>query len=150
MSWQHFFRDINHLAVSAHLCCDKSLPREVPRLRSWILTNVSPALPGFATFDLNQPHWIDSKFDVIVCDPPFFNVSLHRLFTALRLLSHHDFQQPLLVSYLTRRTKSVLDAFDSFNLRPTDYFPKYATVEENERNRIEFFSNIDLEALVAR
>ena len=55
-------------------------------------------LPGFRHFDLRRPDWLDEEFGIIICDPPFFNLSLSRLFAALRLLSvllalfvHHDF-----------------------------------------------------------
>ena len=53
-------------------------------------------VPGFVYYDVQRPHYLADRFDLIVCDPPFFNVSLSRLFAAIRELSHNDFSQPLL------------------------------------------------------
>lgn len=106
---------------------------------------------GFEQFDLNSPEWIDRKFDLIVCDPPFFNVSLSQLFSTIRQLSHFNFEQPLMISWLSRRSDALLGAFESFHLEPTGFFPAYQTVENVERNRIEFFSNLpesDIERLL--
>lgn len=97
---------------------------------------------GFRRFDIYRPEWIDEKFGLIVCDPPFFNVSLSQLYAALRLLSQFDYNQRLLISYLTRRSSNLLGTFASFNLSPTGYFPSYQTVDNAERNQIEFFSNL--------
>jgi hypothetical protein len=100
------------------------------------------SVPGFARYDIYRPHWLEREFDIIVCDPPFFNVSLSQLFDALRILSHYRFEQPLLISYLSRRANSILGTFHPFGLRPTGYFPGYVTVQRTERNEIEFFSNL--------
>ena len=99
-------------------------------------------VPGFQYFDLQRPEWLGEVYGVIVCDPPFYNVSLSRLFAALRTLSRNDFAQPLLVSYLRRRSAAVLGTFQPFGLEPTGYLPGYQTVEPVERNEIEFFSNL--------
>jgi hypothetical protein len=104
---------------------------------------------GFRRYNLYTPEWLDQEFDIIVCDPPFFNVSLSQLFAAIRLLSHNRFDQPLLISYLQRRSTAILGAFAPFGLQPTGYLPRYQTVQPVERNQIEFFSNLDHEQLVA-
>ena len=101
-------------------------------------------LRGFVQYDLYRPRWRDERFGLSLCDPPFFRVSLAQLFTAIRLLAHHDYQQPLLVSYLVRRGSNLLGTFVRFNLAPTGYRPGYQTVQAAERNTIEFFSNVAL------
>lgn len=106
------------------------------------------AVRGFRRYNLYSPEWLDQEFDIIVCDPPFFNVSLAQLFTAIRLLSHHRFDQPLLISYLQRRSAAILGAFAPFGLQPTGYLSRYQTVQPIERNQIEFFSNLAQEQLV--
>jgi hypothetical protein len=100
------------------------------------------SVAGFRRFDIYRPEWIEEKFGLIVCDPPFFNVSLSQLFAAIRSLSQFDYNQRLLISYLTRRSSNLLGTFGSFNLSPTGYFPSYQTVDNAERNQIEFFSNL--------
>jgi hypothetical protein len=98
---------------------------------------------GFRHFDIHRPEWLGETYDLIVCDPPFFNISLSRLFTALRTLAQHRFDQPMLISYPTRRAANLLGTFDRFALRPTGYTPSYLTVQNVERNVIEFYGNLD-------
>lgn len=99
-------------------------------------------LPRYNYFDIKKPKWIDETFGIIFCDPPFFNVSLSQLFKAVRLLSHNDYTQPILISYLTRRAKKFLKIFSTFNLFPMEYQPMYKSVKESEKNKIEFFGNL--------
>ena len=62
---------------------------------------------NFQYFDITKPKWIGGdKFGIILCDPPFFNIKLSQLFKAIRLLSQFDFTQPILISYLVRRSKN--------------------------------------------
>jgi hypothetical protein len=100
------------------------------------------SLKGFKKYDLLRPEWIRKKFGIIVCDPPFYNLSLSKLSYALRMLSQHDFTQPMMVSYLKRRQKIVLRTFSKFNLQPSGFFPSYQTIQDCPKNEIEFFSNI--------
>jgi hypothetical protein len=99
-------------------------------------------LPGFSRYDIYRPVWLGEEYDLILCDPPFFNASLSRLFTAIRTLARNDFSQPLLVSYLTRRAHSLIQTFSPFGLAPTGYHPGYQTVQACERNDIELFGNL--------
>src|SRR4028119_840378 len=46
---------------------------------------------GFVRYDLYRPPWTGEVYDLIICDPPFFKVSLSQLFTAVRTLSRNDF-----------------------------------------------------------
>jgi hypothetical protein len=101
------------------------------------------SVAGFQHYDLYRPVPLNHKFGLIVCDPPFFKVSLSQLFQTVRLLSQFDYTQPLLICYLRRRTSNIKGTFSRFNLQPTGYFPDYKTVQRSERNEIEFFSNLD-------
>ena len=96
---------------------------------------------NYALYDLYRPLYRDENYGLIICDPPFWKVSLSQLFAAIRLLSHHDFEQKLAICYPTRRAKNICGTFAKFGLEPTRYFPGYLTVQELERNRIEFFAN---------
>ena len=135
-----------------------------PLLGQWMSQHSSPnptvldmdrrfaQIQGFRYYDLCRPEWLDQEFDIIVCDPPFFNVSLGQLFHAIRLLSHFRFDQPLLISYLRRRSNIVMDTFSQFGLRPVDYSPGYRTVQSLNLNDIVFYSNLpdDLIAKIGR
>ena len=98
---------------------------------------------GFRTYDINKPEWLGTEFDLIICDPPFFNVSLSQLFSTIRVLALNNFQQKVLVSYLSRRTSAIVGTFSRFQIEPTGYFPKYQTVRDIDRNKIEMFGNLD-------
>ena len=101
-------------------------------------------LPGFVEYDLHRPRPLDEKPDLIVCDPPFFNISLSRLFKALRVLAHHDVTTALMVFYLRRRASAVEGTFAAFGLRATDLRAGYRTVQDTgpgQRNEIVAFAN---------
>ncbi|MBV9867877.1 MAG: hypothetical protein JO316_21190 [Abitibacteriaceae bacterium] len=99
-------------------------------------------LKSFRHYDIYRPAWLGEAFDLIICDPPFFKVSLAQLFKAIRLLSCHNYEQPLLICYLSRRAANVTGTFACFNLEPTGYRPNYQTVQRVERNEIEIFGNL--------
>ena len=105
------------------------------------------ATPGFARYDIYRPAWTGVSYDLIICDPPFFKVSLSQLFNAVRLLSRNDYNQPLLLCYLARRGANVMGTFSRFGLRATGLRSGYRTVQQSARNDIEFFSNLPDEAL---
>jgi hypothetical protein len=103
------------------------------------------AAKGYFNWNIYKPQWIEKTFDIIFCDPPFFNVSLSQLFKAIRMLSHNNFEQKLMMSYLSRRSSAITGSFHLFNLQPTGYYPSYVTVQKTEKNQIEIFSNLDWE-----
>ena len=102
-------------------------------------------VPGFQFFDMEHPKWLDQRFDLIISDPPFFNVSLRQMVSAFSLLAHHDFEQKILVSYLSRRARAIEHAFKKFGIKATDYRPGYQTVRKIEKNDIQFFGNLSKE-----
>ncbi|MEI2607483.1 MAG: hypothetical protein V9G20_02505 [Candidatus Promineifilaceae bacterium] len=156
---QYFFNQatITHLAdfgqEFTHPCClcTPMVGRELVRRRVkvTILDNDErfADLPSFQKYDLYRSVWLGQNFDLILCDPPFFNVSLAQLFQAIRLLSRYDTNQPLLICYLKRREANLLGTFAAFNLQPTGYNPGYLTVQMVERNEIEFYSNLPPEKI---
>lgn len=102
------------------------------------------SLPGFRLWDLYKPTRITDRFDVIFCDPPFFNCSLSQLFTAIRMLSHFDYSQPLMICYLSRREQAILGTFAKFSLTATKIRASYRTVQDIEKNEIQLYSNIEI------
>ena len=101
------------------------------------------SVPGFAHWDVLRPRFLNERFGVIFCDPPFFSVSLSRLFRSVRMLARADFATPLAITYLSRRADAIRSAFGPFDLRPTGYRPEYLTVENSGRGAIEVFANFD-------
>jgi hypothetical protein len=151
---QYFFDEatLDHLSTflrrwQAPCClCAPLLGRRLAELGSTVtvldIDERFAQVPGFRRYDVYRPVWLGREFDIILCDPPFFTVSLAQLFSAIRLLSRNDFRQPLLVSYLQRRAQALLGTFAPFDLRPTGYLPSYQTIKKVEHNEIEFYGNI--------
>lgn len=98
-------------------------------------------VPGFIEWDIYRPRTLDRAFDVILCDPPFFRVSLSQLFRAIRELCHYDVGRRVAISWLVRRQHALIGSFAPFNLQPTGFHPTYQTVQKCEKNDIEFFAN---------
>jgi Probable N6-adenine methyltransferase len=103
-------------------------------------------LPRFREFNVGRPVPTGESYGLIVCDPPFFTVSLSTLFGALRMLAGYDFEQPLLIGYLARRAAALTGTFHRFGLVDTGYEPGYLTVQPVERNRIRFYGNLGANA----
>ena len=101
-------------------------------------------LAGFRRWDLYRPEHLDETFDLIVCDPPFFNVSLSQLFRAVRMLCRFDLTTKVMISYPVRRSRAIVGTFRPFGLAATGYRPGYLTVQACEKNEIEFYANFDL------
>lgn len=104
-------------------------------------TRFETSLPGFQLWNLYKPTHIDENFDVIFCDPPFFNCSLSQLFSAIRVLSNFDYSQRIMICYLLRREQAILGTFAKFSIAATGMFPSYKTVQQSERNVIQLYSN---------
>ena len=106
-------------------------------------------LPFFREWNLYRPTPLDESFDLILCDPPFFNVSLSQLFTAIRLLAKFDYSHKIAIAYLGRRESALLGTFARFNLAPTGFFPIYQTVQSCAKNDIQFYANFEWNKLNA-
>jgi hypothetical protein len=105
--------------------------------------------PGFRFFDLQVPRWLGEEFGIILCDPPFFGVSLSRLMKAIRLLARNDYGQPLLLAYLKRRQEKILEVFEPFGLEPTGFLPTYRSVVKLGKFEVEIVSNLPDQDLLA-
>ena len=97
---------------------------------------------GFLPWNIYRPQRLPQEFDIIVCDPPFFHVSLSQLFKAIRVLSHYNLDQKLLISYLHRRNDAIIGTFTPFKLESTGFYPSYTTIKKTEQKKIEFFGNL--------
>jgi 16S rRNA G966 N2-methylase RsmD len=126
--------------LAQHMQCASKSTKPVCVLD--IDTRFDKLLPGFRHWNLYKPEHIDQRFDVIFCDPPFFNVSLSQLFAAIRMLANFDYQQSLMICYLTRREQNLLGTFARFHLQPTGIFPTYKTVQSVDRNGIQLYANV--------
>lgn len=100
-------------------------------------------LSGFKYWDIKVPTYIESQFDLIIMDPPFFNVSMTEIRKALKMLTHYDVSNTkLMISYLTRREKALISGLKIFKLKPMGFIPEYNTVDVTDPKReIMFYGN---------
>lgn len=101
-------------------------------------------LRSFRRWDLSRPEPIESRFDVILCDPPFFLYSLSQLFQAIRVLAEYDYGQRVAITYLARRRHAILGTFAPFGLEETGVQLGYRTVRKVAKNEIVLFANFKL------
>ncbi|MEO0475629.1 MAG: hypothetical protein AAF085_06625 [Planctomycetota bacterium] len=104
-------------------------------------------LPGYQRWDVYRPEPVEQAFGLILCDPPFFNVSLSELFRAIRLLAKFDLTTPIAIGYLARRERALLGTFAPFNLQASTFRLGYQTVQDQTgRNDIRLYTNFELDA----
>lgn len=98
-------------------------------------------LPGFRRWNLRRPEFTGEKYDLVLCDPPFFGVSLQQLNQALRVLCGYDPNRLVAVTYLVRRERAFLSALAPFGLRATGFQPAYEHVRAAERTTVNLYAN---------
>ena len=100
-------------------------------------------LSGFKYWDIKQPEYLAEEFDLIIMDPPFFNVSMREIRKAIQILTHFDTKRTkVMISYLSRREKAFKLGMKPFEMEAMEYVPEYNTVDVTEiKNRIEFYVN---------
>lgn len=107
-------------------------------------------LPKFRYFDLRCPNATDleperSMWRVIVFDPPFFYIPMDVLHKAVLYVSNGNVKQTkLLVGFLKREEKCLLETFKEFNLKRTNFPLEYAHVKSNKWVNYAMYSNVDL------
>ncbi len=155
---QYFFAEpsVNHLAQflgrydSVCALCTPMVGRRLAEAGKNVVTldldERFSDVRGFKRWDIHRPERLQQKFDVIVCDPPFFNISLARLFHAIRVLAHDRFEQKLLIAHPRRRCDALLGTFAPFGLESTGFSPTYVSIEKTEHNEVELFGNLGSEA----
>ncbi|OXA58684.1 hypothetical protein Fcan01_07460 [Folsomia candida] len=107
-------------------------------------------LPKFRYFDLRYPQLTDLAPDqeywrVIVFDPPFFYISLNLLLEAVRYVcSGNVSSTKLLLGFLKREERNLLEVFKEFNLKRTTFPLEYSHVKPNKWINYALYSNIDM------
>lgn len=103
-------------------------------------------LPKFRYFDILSPEHHDEEFRIIVMDPPFFYIPMETIYEAVMVLTRGDTgrRTKLMIGFLKREEKHLLDVFKEFNLRPTNFQLEYATVKPNKWKNYTLYSNVDL------
>lgn len=107
-------------------------------------------LPKYRYFDLRYPDQTQLEPDrdswrVIVFDPPFFYISLEMLFKAVEYICDgRTDRTKLLIGFLKREEKLLLEVFKAFNLKRTNFSLEYAHVKPNKWVNYALYSNVDI------
>jgi len=101
-------------------------------------------LPRFEKFDIRNPHNLNETFNIIVIDPPFFNISTKELFEATNVITNNDFSTNIIIAYLKRFEYPLLETFKPYGISETNLMPEYAHIKENKWRNFKIYSNIDL------
>lgn len=100
-------------------------------------------LPNYVKFDFLKPKGLEQSFDVIVCDPPFFQIPLEKIENSIEILAKKNFQTKVLVTFLKREEMNLMRVFEKFELRPTKFSVEYARVDAGKWKNYGLYSNFD-------
>ena len=82
---------------------------------------------------------------MIVMDPPFFYIPMDKIYESVMFVCGGDIENTkLLIGFLIREEKLLLETFKAFKLRKTKFGLEYATVKPNKWQNYVMYSNIDL------
>jgi len=100
-------------------------------------------LPRAQRFDLHHPDYIDGSHDILLCDPPFANVSLATLRRTLDLLVSTAMvpaPHPALgLAYISSRQQALQQAFAPYDLQPVGPPLGYRSVAQRTQDRIRLY-----------
>ena len=102
-------------------------------------------LPRYRYFDLRAPVKApDENFSIIVVDPPFFYIPMQQIRDAVLTVTGGRTGVPLLIGFLRREERSLLETFTDFGITETKFPLEYATVKPNKWQNYALYSNMDL------
>ena len=151
---QYFFTSesvkylVDHLDHFENPCCvgTPSLVKEwFERGRNVRLLDIDKRfnfLPGYKYYDITKPDRFDEKFDVIIMDPTF-GWGEGILLKTVNILSHNNHSQKIFLVHMADHELSILEIFKDYQLKPTEYYPKYANLRGEGRKFVKCFANFD-------
>ena len=101
-------------------------------------------LPRFKYFDILYPIEIDDNIHIIVMDPPFFYIPMEKMYEAVMKITNGNTNYKLMIGFLIREEKILLETFHEFKLKKTNFPLEYATAKPNKWKNYALYSNIDL------
>ena len=100
----------------------------------------------FERFDIKNPHVPDEagEFNIIVIDPPFFNISIKELFETTNIITNNNFKTNIIIAFLVRFEFPLLETFAPYGISETSANLEYAHIKPNKWRNFRLYSNIDL------
>jgi len=91
-------------------------------------------------WDIHRIKPLHGQPQLVICDPPFTNIKLDRLFLAIRAIVGNDLTIPLVMAWPKQKEAALLGTFWPFGLQPTGLIPGYVSCSPGA----EFYANFDL------
>jgi hypothetical protein len=101
-------------------------------------------LPKFRYFDIRFPVPQAEDFRIIIMDPPFFYLPMPVIYEAVLTITKGNTNVKLLIGFLKREERTLLETFRPFQLKETNFPLNYATVRPNKWKNYALYSNCDL------
>jgi hypothetical protein len=101
-------------------------------------------LPKFKYYDAYHPEKLSEEFRLLIIDPPFFMVPINIIKEAVDVITHNDYNTKIIIAYIKRKEKELLNAFKEYNLYPTNFSLEYVSIKPNKWKNFVLYSNVDL------
>ncbi len=101
-------------------------------------------LPKFRYFDARHPEQLEDNFRLIILDPPFFVTPIQQFREAVDVITKGDFNTKIIIGFLRREEKALMDAFKDYGIQPTSFELQYASIKPNKWKNFTLYSNVDL------
>jgi len=104
-------------------------------------------LPKFKYYDVREPYELDETFQLLILDPPFFYVPIDEFRKAVDIITDKNYNTKILLGFIKRKEKQLMQAFKPYNLKMTNFQLKYASIKPNKWNNFALYSNVDLPSI---
>jgi len=98
-------------------------------------------LKGFTYYNILKPYSLDYIPDLIVFDPPFFNINLVDLYNCVEVLTKGNKSTALVFAFVTREERALLEVFKSYKLKETKFKLEYMNVDPTKWSNYSIYSN---------
>ena len=101
-------------------------------------------LPKYKYYDVRDPYKMNESFELLVLDPPFYVVPIEQFKTAVDVLTGKNYETKLIIGFLKREEKRLMQAFKDYNIKKTGFKLEYAAIKPNKWDNFALYSNVDL------
>ena len=101
-------------------------------------------LPKYKYYDVRTPYGLDNNFKLLVLDPPFFVIPIEEFRKAVDILTKNNYSTKIIIAFIKREEKRLIEAFKEYNLKPTNFELEYSSIKPNKWRNFCLYSNVDM------
>lgn len=101
-------------------------------------------LPKYKYYDVRFPQKLNESFKLLVLDPPFYVVPIEQFRVAVDLLTNKNYDTKIIIGFLKREEKRLIQAFKDYGIKKTGFKLEYASIKHNKWDNFALYSNVDL------